>query len=228
MKKNNQKILKITIFKLKNYFLIFMAFLVLFGLATFWLISKIKQTEAEVVSLKANLVPQAEAVNKDTMLLLENRASEFASFLPDEFNLYQVIGLIEQIGKKTKFTIQSYKLDYVEGTVNQLQHQSLSIQGSGTLDQFMAFLKEYKFITGKLLTIDSVNLSGGKRLLSDLQINIYAYKPEIVIHGETIGALGNIDRFIVSKLDKYHVAATEVIPDTSYTNKEDPFNKIGN
>ena len=205
MKKQlSKKILNLIFRKVKSYLLVFVVFLFLIILAIFFILKKTNETKVQVEKLKQLSVVNVETIDSEAMAILSSSANELASFLPDEFNLYQVIALIEQIAVKTRFNIQSYALSYVEVKPDTLQQQSLALTGSGTYDQFMAFLKEYKFVTGKALTIDSVNLSGSKRILSDLKVNIYAYKPNITVDNQAIVALDKTDKLITEKIKKYY------------------------
>jgi len=223
MKKVNLKIFKFTIRRVERYIWIFMIFLILIGLGIAWLVQKNNSTNKQIQILKQKALPTTATVDADTVRELKDKANLFATYLPDEFNLYQVINLIEQIGRKTNFKIQSYSLQYTETTSDNLATQTLSLQGSGSLDEFMAFLKEYKFITGKLLTIDTVNLSGSKRLLTNLAVNIYAYKPNITLEGQSIPPLTELDRTLIQKVTRYSVPMVESKTDANYSNKENPF-----
>jgi hypothetical protein len=223
MKKVNLKVLKFTLRRVRRYLLLFGVFLLLVSLGIFWLYQKNSETLKQIEVLKAKALPTTATVDIETVRELKDKAPLFASYLPDEFNLYQVIGLIEQIGRKTNFKIQSYSLQYKETVSDSLASQTLTLEGSGTLDEFMAFLKEYKFITGRLLTIDSVNLSGSKRLLTSLNVNIYAYKPNIVLEGQTIPVLSTLDRTLIQKVVRYSAPISENIPESNYSNKKNPF-----
>ena len=224
MKKQlSKKILNLIFRKVKSYLLVFVVFLFLIILAIFFILKKTNETKVQVEKLKQLSVVNVETIDSEAMAILSSSANELASFLPDEFNLYQVIALIEQIAVKTRFNIQSYALSYVEVKPDTLQQQSLALTGSGTYDQFMAFLKEYKFVTGKALTIDSVNLSGSKRILSDLKVNIYAYKPNITVDNQAIVALDKTDKLITEKIKKYYTVLKTSPDNTDYSSKENPF-----
>jgi hypothetical protein len=223
MKKFNYLIVRSVLRRLKYYLIAFAAFLLIFFIATAWLINKIKSTEAEVAKLKQLSFINLNQVDHQTVLELEKDAVKLSSFLPDELNVYQVIDLIEEIARKTKFTIQSYSLHESDVEANRLHTQPLSLTGSGTIEQLMSFIEEYKFITGKIITIDSVNLSGGTRVLSNLVVNIYAYKPEITVASESIRSLDKTDQLILKKIRKYYRPYKKIVPDTKYEKKENPF-----
>lgn len=223
MKRPNFKIVKLVVRKLRSYFIVFFSFIFILTIATFWIVSKIKETQAEVVKLQALSLVDLDAVDHETVLLLSKEASKLSFFLPDEFDLYQVIALINQIAQKTKFTIQSYNLQYEPVVPNTMQQQSLNLTGSGTIEQFMAFIEEYKFITGKLLTIDSINLSGSRRVLSNLLVNIYAFKPDISLQNEPIRPLDETDKLILKKINQYYTFRKELKEEEDYQNKENPF-----
>lgn len=224
MKKPDYRILKLTLRRLQYYFIVFGVFIFLLILATIWLFGKISESKAEIAKLKELSLVNLEEVNHESVLQLTTDATKLANFLPDEFDMYQVIALTDQIAKKTRFTIQSYSLQSVEVSEGKIQSQALNLVGTGTIEQLMAFVEEYKFITGKIVTIDSLNLTGDKRILSNLAVNIYAYKPVISLENEPIRVLDETDKYILSQVRKYYMAKQSIILDTDYENKENPFN----
>lgn len=224
MKKLDSRILKLTLKRLRYYFAVFLVFVLLLILATVWLLGKIKESETEINRLKKLSLVNLEEVDHDTVMQLTKDATRLGAFLPDEFDLYQVNALTDQIAKKTKFSIQSYSLKAVDVPEDKLYVQPLNLVGSGTLEQLMAFIEEYKFITGRVITIDSVNLSGDRRVLSNLALNIYAYKPVIAVQNEPIRKLDEVDQYILKQIQKYYEAPKKEILDSEYSTKENPFN----
>lgn len=224
MKKPDYRILKLTLKRLRYYFAVFVVFIGLLIFATIWLFGKINETISEIGRLKRLSLVNLEEVDHEAVLQLTKDAAKLGSFLPDEFDLYQVNALTDQIAKKTKFSIQSYSLKATEVPEDKLATQPLNLVGTGTLEQLMAFIEEYKFITGRIITIDSVNLSGDRRVLSNLAVNIYAYKPIIAVQNEPIRKLDEVDQYILKQIQKYYEAPKKEILDTEYSTKENPFN----
>ncbi len=224
MKKLNYHILKLTLNKLRIYFMAFITFVILFIFATVWLLGKINDSQIEVEKLKRLSLVNLDEVDHETVVQLTREAAKLASFLPDEFDLYQVNALTNQIARKTQFSIQSYSLKALEIPDNKLSVQPLNLVGTGTLEQLMTFIEEYKFITGKIITIDSVNLSGSRRVLSNLAVNIYAYKPTISVKNEPIRRLDEIDRYILKQVQKYYEAPKKELLNIEYSTKQNPFN----
>lgn len=224
MKKPDYCILKLTLKRLRYYFVVFFVFLVLLTLATVWLLGKINESKTEINRFKRLSLVNLEEVDHETVMQLTKDANRLGTFLPDELDLYQVNALTDQIAKKTKFSIQSFSLKAVDIPENKLYVQPLNLVGSGTLEQLMAFIEEYKFITGRIITIDSVNLSGDRRVLSNLAVNIYAYKPVIEVKNEPIRKLDEIDQYILKQIQKYYETPKKEILDTEYSTKQNPFN----
>ena len=191
--------------------------------ASIWIINKTNQTITEINKLKALSLVNLDKVDHQTVLTMSSNATRLASFLPDEFNYYQVINLVDQIARKTRFSIQSYDIKHKEVLPDTLEIQSLNLVGTGTLEQFMAFLKAYKFIAGKLLTIDTVNLSGEKRVLTNLEIDIYAYKPIIALQNEPIRPLDKTDELILEQIRSYYTSSGSIDIGEDYLNKGNPF-----
>lgn len=224
MKKLNYQILKLTLKRLRIYLMAFIIFVIMFILATVWLLGKINDSQIEVEKLKRLSLVNLDEVDHETVVQLTREAAKLASFLPDEFDLYQVNALTDQIARKTQFSIQSYSLKALEIPDNKLSVQPLNLVGTGTLEQLMTFIEEYKFITGKIITIDSVNLSGSRRVLSNLAVNIYAYKPTISVKNEPIRRLDEIDRYILKQVQKYYEAPKKELLNIEYSTKQNPFN----
>ena len=224
MKKLDYRILKLTLKRLRYYFVVFFVFIVLLTLATVWLFGKISESKTEINRLKRLSLVNLEEVDHETIMQLTKDANKLGSFLPDEFDLYQVNALTDQIAKKTKFSIQSFSLKAVDIPENKLYVQPLNLVGSGTLEQLMAFIEEYKFITGRIITIDSVNLSGDRRVLSNLAVNIYVYKPVIAVKNESIRKLDEVDQYILKQIQKYYEMPKKEVLDTEYSTKQNPFN----
>ena len=224
MKKLDYRILKLTLKRLRYYFVVFFVFLVLLTLATVWLLGKINESKTEINRFKRLSLVNLEEVDHETVMQLTKDANRLGTFLPDELDLYQVNALTDQIAKKTKFSIQSFSLKAVDIPENKLYVQPLNLVGSGTLEQLMAFIEEYKFITGRIITIDSVNLSGDRRVLSNLAVNIYVYKPVIAVKNESIRKLDEVDQYILKQIQKYYEMPKKEVLDTEYSTKQNPFN----
>jgi hypothetical protein len=225
MKNLNSKIIKRIFVKIRHYFLAFAVFLVVIVVATFWLVGKVNQTKIEIDKLKSLSVANLDQIDHQSVVTLSTEATKIASFLPDKPNLYQIISLIDQLASETRFTIQSYGLSHTEAKLDSMQKQSLKLVGVGTIEQFMDFLENYKFVTGKLLSVDSVDLTGDKRVLSNLTVNTYTFEPEVGVNNESIRALDKTDNHILKQIKKYYRGVRKVETDTKYESKDNPFVK---
>jgi len=226
MKKHNFKILKRTFLKIKRFFIVFTVFLLMIILSSFWLVGKISSVKEKIAELENLSVVDIKDVSPETVKILSENAVVLSSFLPDEPNLYQIIKLIDQLASETRFVIHSYDLKHLEAKPDTLQKQSLKLVGSGTIEEFMMFLKQYKFITGKLLTVDDVNLTGSKRVLSNLSVNIYTFDPDIGVENESVRILDKTDIYILKQINKFYRSSskkTDIKAD--YKSKEDPFSR---
>lgn len=224
MKKLNYRLVKLTLLRLRYFLSAFFLFVFIVLGATFWLFGKIRQTETEITKLKSLSLVNLDAINHESVMQLSQDAPLLASFLPDKFELFQVSALTDAIAQKTNFSIQSYSLKALDIPTDKLTPQSLNLVGVGTQEQLLAFIQQYKFITGKLVTIDSVNLSGNQRVLSNLAVNVYAYKPTISVRNESIRKLDSTDKYILQQIRKYHLTQKKAELDSGYPPKDNPFN----
>lgn len=163
--------------------------------------------------------------NKKNDLLI-NIDSKISSFLPNVSELFNTLSIIENISKRTGFKIESYTLNSQTEVEGVEQKQNILIKGAGSQDQFMNFLKEYKFITGQAVTIDTLNLSSKDKVVSSLSLNFFSYKPKVNLQDlpDVIEVDEELKQYL-KQIDKYafDFEAIDKKVNLNYSKKKNPF-----
>jgi hypothetical protein len=209
---NNQIDFKLIKFVFKKLRGLIVASVFVASIVIIFIIWSLEKRQKLVVELKNLTTQEAEAlrhIDTSALPILEKNAGNIEAYLPDNFDLFATLNLIERISERTNFKVDSFTLSFPASVPTALEKKQLQISGSGTLAQFMAFLKEYKLITGQIVSIDSVNLSGKNKVLTSLNINIYAYKPDGIAANIDNLQLDDIDKQVLDKISRYSDAPDE-------------------
>lgn len=218
----NSRLVKFIYRKFKNILFIILIVVVVYCLSLLWIIKKIHNLKNEVQLANTRVANKNITVNPNTVELINDNVVKLKQFLPDELNVLQTIQLIEQIGSKTKFKIEQYSIKYSETGVGSLVMKPLELAGSGTMEQFLSFIKQYKYITGQILSVDTVSIVGRERVLSNLSVNVYVYTPSIDLASE-VRALDEVDQAILEKIRMYVTSKKTFELEDDYTSAENPF-----
>lgn len=145
-------------------------------------------------------------------------------FLPDDFDLYTIINVIDNITSRTKFTVESYGLSTQETAEGVQADKKIVLIGSGTFQQFLDFIRQYKFITGQAISIGSVSLNGKSSVISSLTLTLFAFKPKINLATiEVVTPMDKIDRELLSLVKKYTTIPRTLVISPKYESKSNPF-----
>lgn len=162
----------------------------------------------------------ASAVNADFL----SSSDVLKRFLPDDFDIYTIINVIENITFRTKFTVESYSLSTQETKEGIQSDKKIVLTGSGTYQQFLDFIRQYKYITGQAVSIDSVSLNGKTTVISNLTLTLFAFKPKINLASiEIVAPMDKIDRDILGLVKRYTTIPKVVSITASYESKGNPF-----
>lgn len=135
---------------------------------------KIDLTDKEIVDLKKKV----ELVNYKQEIIQEGIDIEqvnkvLTKLIPNEEDFFSVIFALEEISKKTNFLIISYSIDLKATTADKL---ALTISGRGDQNTFFNFLRDYRFIGGRLITVDKIDYKTTGFAEIKLNINFFAGK----------------------------------------------------
>jgi hypothetical protein len=224
MKKLDTRLVKF-IWKKLNKILIIAVFAILptiFGLI--WITKQKIEVSNEVKELENKIVSEVKISDTGLVYRMAEKSKYLKEFLPDEFEIFETLTLIEKISKRTNFKVESFSLERFDTSPDLLQTRKLNISGSGSVDSFMAFLKEYKYITGQIVSIDSVNLVGNLDVISDLSLNVFAYKPSIGdgMNNDT-SSISQTDSKLLDIIEENTELKTSVNLDDRFNNKVNPF-----
>lgn len=180
--------------------------------------TKAQKSQDKYDELQRNLLA-SQVINKKIV----DKLPVLQSFLPNQFDLLSIISVIETISTKTKFKINSFSIEEsptVPGVVNQ---KKIDIKGIGTFAEFLNFIKEYKYISGKLLSLDTVNLSGAEEVVSSLSINLYAQDPKIDPSQLPPNQIDPLDEKILQLIEDNIVSQKAQELDDTFSEKGNPF-----
>ncbi|MEK9179031.1 MAG: hypothetical protein AAB893_01025, partial [Patescibacteria group bacterium] len=103
------------------------------------------QTDTQELAIRITKYEQdskaASAVNSDFLA----SSDILKRFLPDDFDIYTIINVIENITSRTKFTVESYSLSTQETKEGIQSDKKVVLTGSGTYQQFLDFIRQYKY-----------------------------------------------------------------------------------
>lgn len=181
---------------------------------------KITLTEKEISDLKT----KTEFVNYKQQIIKEGIDIEqvnkvLTQLIPNEEDFFSIIFALEEISKKTNFLIIGYLVNLKLTTPEKL---SLTIEGHGDQNTFFNFLKDYRFIGGRLITIDKIDYKTTGFISIKLNINFYSGK-ETQANAFLPAKLSEADKKLIKDIlnkIEYQIKPEE---DLSYPVKSNPF-----
>jgi len=134
-------------------------------------ITKISQ-EVENMKKRSQLVAyKQEIVNEGIDFEKTNKL--FTKLIPNEEDYFSVIAALEKISVETNFLIINYSINLKSSTKDKL---SLTVEGKGDQDAFFNFLKDYRYIGGRLITVDKIDYRTTGFTQVKLIVNFYSGK----------------------------------------------------
>lgn len=152
---------------------------------------------------------------KEYLLLLEE-------LLPENEDFFSIIYALERLSYKTGFRILSYSLSINPGKTNKV---SLKIDGEGTVDNFLSFLKNYQIQGRRLITIDEVSFTPQTQKTS-LILNFYSKPIKIITEPATISINPKLIQIIESiqkEISKEENIDSSASLEENYKFKDNPF-----
>lgn len=121
--------------------------------------------KTELVTYKQELLNEGVDFSKTNEL--------FTKLIPNEEDFFSVITALEKISQKTNFLIVNYSINLKSSTKDKL---SLTVEGKGDDEAFFNFLKEYRYIGQRLITIDKIDYRTTGFTEVKLIVNFYSGK----------------------------------------------------
>ncbi|PJC81284.1 hypothetical protein CO007_05415 [Candidatus Roizmanbacteria bacterium CG_4_8_14_3_um_filter_36_10] len=94
----------------------------------------------------------------------------FTRLIPNEEDFFSIIVALDTISKKTNFIITGYSINLQTTNKNKL---ALTIGGAGDNEAFFNFLRDYRYVGGRLITIDKINYNTTTFAQTQLGVNFY-------------------------------------------------------
>lgn len=104
---------------------------------------------------------------------LDSSVKMLSSLIPNTEDYFSIIYTLEKLSQKTNFVISSYSINLKSSTKNKLK---LTVTGTGDQSSFLAFLSEYNFGGGRLITSDKIELN--RQTSGQIKIDIAFYSKE--------------------------------------------------
>lgn len=129
--------------------------------------NKLNRLNKEVNNLKLRVTVLQSTLDQ-TQIDIEGDVQLLNQLIPDIENYFSIITALEQISGSTGFNIASFNVPF-KATGEVL---TINIVGEGDQNAFIKFLQNYNFASGRLITIDKIEL--GKSSGSfNLNLNFY-------------------------------------------------------
>lgn len=208
---------------LGNVFLIILIFIILkVGLTeNFTYKTKINSLQEENSGLKNKItlmnsaIPKSEVLDEDVKFL--------NTLIPNVEDYFSIIYALEKISKKTNFVITDYTVNIGGSDSEKLE---IDVIGKGDSQSFVDFLKNYNFMSGRLITSDKIELSPNFSGSLKINLTFYSKKTEA---GSSLEMSPNIN--IYNELEtlkakvSFNFDDSKVIitPSLEYPKKSNPF-----
>lgn len=159
--------------------------------------------------------------------LTEDQVKEYnkllASLVPETEDYFSIIYAVEEISKASKFVITDYTIDVAKKTPERL---TLSVEGQGDTDAFLAFLQEYQFAGGRLATIDKIQYGGLTIGHTRIALNFYnkrfTFNESVQVPQFNKEEIEKLDA-IMAKVKFQYSSVAYQSADTNYEMKKNPF-----
>jgi len=183
--------------------------------------NKIGTTNKEITELKkkADLVTYKQEIIKQG-INLDQTNRMLTKLIPNEEDFFSAIYALEELSKKTNFSIVNYTINLKATTKNSL---GLTIEGHGDNDTFFNFLRDYRFSGGRLITVDKIDFKFSGFSKIKLNINFYSGKDAAGQNSSQV-KLTDFDKRIIKEIQSkvtLDVAGAE--ENTSFPTKTNPF-----
>lgn len=148
--------------------------------------------EEEQLSVLQNRKKIIEAVSEQGVVDLKSDVATLQSLVPDAENYFSLIDAIERLSVETGLLITTYSIPFRAESPEKL---TITVGATGDQETFINFLKNYNFASGRLITIDKVEI--GPNTANSFNLNLTFYHKRA---GETKAQDANLQN-VVNKLN---------------------------
>jgi hypothetical protein len=212
----------------KNLFylitLVLIIFLFFFSINYFFnkknLLQQKKETiinEITTLENKKNIILTAKNIQSQNLPFDElNKALN--TLFPNDEDYFSIIFALEKISQKTGFQVIGYEINLKKSTDNKL---AITISGIGDRNSFMNFIKNYRFIGNRLITIDNINFTEGGMNQTKIDLNFYRSGDEKLA---SYYQIKEKDKELLREiLEKTDILVNEESSPVNYETKDNPF-----
>lgn len=229
-------ILPIRLYKLKrilidqrSLFISFGVFLVLFFVVLiFYGRFNEQKKEVDLMNSEVVLLKNRYDTLKYNKSLTEDQIKDYnkllAQLVPETEDFFSIIYALEEISKVSNFLITDYTIDVSNTDSERL---TLTAQGKGNSEDFLAFLQEYQFAGGRLATSDKIQYGGALEGSTRIALNFYSKRYTIKesvqvpkLFREELATLETIKQKV-----KFQIGSVGDTISTDYQIKNNPFIK---
>ncbi len=230
-------ILPIRIYKIRRilsdqraFFISFIMFILLLGIVFIAYARFNTQTkEVELMTNEAAMLKTRFDTLKYNKSLTEDQIKEYnkllASLVPETEDFFSIIYAIEEVSKSSQFNITDYTIDVGKSNAERL---TLSVEGKGDTNSFLAFLKDYQFAGGRLITIDKIQYGGltvgNTRIALNFYSKRFAFNETVQVPQLSIEEIAKLEA-IRQKVKLQFSSTGYQSVSTEYELKKNPFEK---
>lgn len=204
--------------------LVLIIFLFFFSISYFFnqktLLQQKKETiinEIATLENKKNIILTAKNIQNQNLSFDElNKALN--TLLPNNEDYFSIIFALEKISQETGFQVIGYEINLKKSTDNKL---AITITGIGDRNSFMNFIKNYRFIGNRLITIDNINFTEGGMNQTKIDLNFYhSVNKNLASYYQ----INEKDKQLLKEiLEKTNILINEESSPENYETKDNPF-----
>jgi hypothetical protein len=134
--------------------------------------TSVEQLKSQVALVEANKRLSKEEIAQYNKILIQ--------LIPEELQYFEVIAAVERLSASTNFRLSNFTIDLTNKSPEKF---SLDVVGSGNIETFTQFLKDYQFKSGRLISIERIEFAPDKVQNFGLLLNFYHKKvvPNLII-----------------------------------------------
>lgn len=131
------------------------------------------EQEVRRLKLKSEILMRKKLTNNE----IEEYIILLNHLVPETEDYFSIIRAMETLSKKSGFTITNYEISSLSLNRNLNRNRlPITVTGFGNVDAFTKMLKMYQFSTGRLITMDKLRFSSGRKvkmIKMNLTFNFY-------------------------------------------------------
>jgi hypothetical protein len=173
--------------------------------------------EITTLENKKNIILTAKNIQNQN-LPFEELNKALNTLLPNNEDYFSIIFALEKISQETGFQVIGYEINLKKSTDNKL---AITITGIGDRNSFMNFIKNYRFIGNRLITIDNINFTEGGMNQTKIDLNFYHSENKKLASYYQVNEKDK--KLLKEILEKTNILINEESSPLNYETKDNPF-----